>query len=149
MVDMKRLAEIREDQDITQEEMAKILKVKRSAYSLWELGINIIPLEYLYNYAKYFNLSIDYALGLTNNRTKVIYPDIDLNIIGNKLKDLRISKNLSQRELGKKFQVSQVCIGKYELGKIWPSTSVIIKYSTYFNVSITDICKEKSEKISA
>lgn len=140
MVDMKRLAEIREDQDITQEDMAHILKVKRSAYSLWELGINIIPLPYLYEYAKYFNLSIDYVLGLNNNRSKITYPEFNLNTIGKNLKSLRIKNNLSQKELGQKIQVSQVCIGKYELGKIHISTSNIIKYSNYFKVSITDLC---------
>ena len=43
-MNFKRLKDIREDHDINQEQMAKILKVNRSTYSLWELGINIIPL---------------------------------------------------------------------------------------------------------
>lgn len=145
MVDIKRLAEIREDRDITQEEMAKILGVKRSAYSLWELGINIIPLNHLYNYASYFNLSIDYVLGLNNNRTKVTYQDFDLEKIGLNLKRLRKKSQLSQKQLGEKIDVSQVCIGKYELGKICISTSNIIKYAKFFNSSITDLCNIKKE----
>ena len=47
MIKFERLKDIREDHDLSQEEMAKILNVKRSRYSLWELGINIIPLKYL------------------------------------------------------------------------------------------------------
>lgn len=48
--------------------MAKILKVKRSTYSLWELGTNIILLKNLCDFTDYFNFSINYILGLTNNK---------------------------------------------------------------------------------
>ena len=41
--------------------MAEILDVNRSTYSLWELGINIIPLKSLCSFADYFNYSIDYV----------------------------------------------------------------------------------------
>ena len=40
MISFKRLRDIREDHDLTQSEMAEILGVDRSAYSLWELGKN-------------------------------------------------------------------------------------------------------------
>ena len=70
MIDITRLKDIREDNDLSQEKMAQILHVKRSAYSLWELGISIIPFNHLYDFASYFNLSIDYVIGLTNERTK-------------------------------------------------------------------------------
>ena len=43
MINFIKLKDIREDHDISQKEMANILGVTRSAYSLWELGINIIP----------------------------------------------------------------------------------------------------------
>ena len=47
MIDFKKLRDIREDNDLNQRKMAKILHVKRSTYSLWELGINIIQIEKL------------------------------------------------------------------------------------------------------
>ena len=62
MINLSKLKDIREDNDISQEEMAKILGVNRSTYSLWELGINIIPLKNLCDFADYFNYSIDYVL---------------------------------------------------------------------------------------
>ena len=48
MMNVTRLKDIREDNDINQVKISKILNVNRSTYSLWELGINIIPLKYLY-----------------------------------------------------------------------------------------------------
>ena len=68
MISFKRLKDIREDNDYSQREMALILGVKRSAYSLWELGINIIPLRYLVTFADYFDYSLDYLLGLSNRK---------------------------------------------------------------------------------
>lgn len=53
MINFTRLKDIRENADISQKEMASILKVKRSTYSLWELGINIIPLSYIVSFADY------------------------------------------------------------------------------------------------
>lgn len=45
MIDFSRLKDIREDNDISQEKMANILKVNRSTYSLWELGIKLFHLK--------------------------------------------------------------------------------------------------------
>lgn len=57
--------------------MIDILEVNRSVYSLWELGINIISLKNLCDYVDYYKVSIDYILGLTNDKkTKIIYKDL-------------------------------------------------------------------------
>lgn len=68
MLDITRLKDIREDHDISQKQMAKILGISRSTYSLWELGINIISLKNLCDYADYFDYSLDYILHLTNTQ---------------------------------------------------------------------------------
>lgn len=143
MIDIKRLAEIREDSDINQMKMASILGVKRTAYSMWEIGINIIPFNYLYKFASYFNLSIDYVLGLTNKRDFVEYNEFDLLAIGRKLKEIRKENGLSQVELSKALNVTQACIVRYEKGIICMSTSNIYKYSKYFNIPINDMVNEK------
>ena len=71
MINFSKMRDIREDHDMTQKDMASILGVNRSTYSLWELGINIIPIKHLCDFADYFNYTIDYVLGLTNSKTKV------------------------------------------------------------------------------
>ena len=47
MINFSRLKEIREDKDITQEEIAKYLNIPRSTYSMWEVSISIISIPYL------------------------------------------------------------------------------------------------------
>ena len=145
MIDFFRLRDIREDNDINQIRMAEILGVSRSAYSLWELGINIIPLNYLAFFADYFDYSIDYVLGLTNVRRKNnLIKGFDLKILGNNLKEVRIKNSLSQEDMARILNVTQPCITRYEKGLICISTSNIYKISKEFNISISKLCgKEK------
>lgn len=141
MINFIKLKDIREDHDISQKEMANILGVTRSAYSLWELGINIIPLKPLVMYANYFNYSIDYVLGLTNDRRKNnVTPVLDLKVLGNNIKNLRIKNELSQENLANILGVTQACIVRYEKGLVCISTSNLYKLSKEFKVSISYLC---------
>ena len=55
-----RLRELREDNDLTQAEIAKILNISQRAYSHYEIGSREIPLELLIKLADYYNVSLDY-----------------------------------------------------------------------------------------
>lgn len=145
MINFIKLKDIREDHDISQKEMANILGVTRSAYSLWELGINIIPLKPLVTYANYFNYSIDYVLGLTNDRKKNnVTPVLDLKVLGNNIKNLRIKNELSQENLANILGVTQACIVRYEKGLVCISTSNLYKLSKEFKVSISYLCGKEN-----
>jgi transcriptional regulator with XRE-family HTH domain len=141
MINFKRLKDIREDNDISQEKMADILGVNRSTYSLWELGINIIPLTNLCDYADYFKVSIDYVLGLTNDKkNKIIYKGLNLEILGNNIKKIRIENDLSQENIANILGVTQACITRYEKGIICISTSNLYKFSKEFRISLSKLC---------
>ena len=65
-----RLRDLREDKDMTQEDIAKMLDMKQSQYSRYERGIRDIPTDILIILAKFYNTTTDYILGLTNNPKK-------------------------------------------------------------------------------
>ena len=65
-----RLKDLREDKDKTQEEIAKMLGTSQSYYSQYEKGKRSIPFERIVELAKYYNVSIDYIAGLTNDKSK-------------------------------------------------------------------------------
>lgn len=65
-INIERLKEIREDHDLTQTYIAKLLKTTQQQYSKYELGIRIIPIEKLCILADYYKTSIDYLIGRTN-----------------------------------------------------------------------------------
>jgi transcriptional regulator with XRE-family HTH domain len=68
----ERIRNLREDADMTQQEMADKLFINRRTYSSYELGIRGIPTEILIQIADCFNTSIDYLVGRTD--CKKAYP---------------------------------------------------------------------------
>ncbi|MCI8548126.1 MAG: helix-turn-helix transcriptional regulator [Bacilli bacterium] len=62
-----RLKSLREDHDLYQKDIAKVLNMSQRGYSHYESGKNI-PNELLILLAQYYNTSTDYILGLTNIR---------------------------------------------------------------------------------
>lgn len=64
----QRLKNLREDQDLTQQTLADLLNVSQTTYSRYESGTLDIPSVSLIKLAKFYETSIDYLLGLTNNK---------------------------------------------------------------------------------
>ena len=58
---------MREDCDLKQSDIATLLKCTQSCYSLYENGQRDIPTDVLIKLANYYNVSIDYLLGRTDN----------------------------------------------------------------------------------
>lgn len=69
---MYRLKDLREDKDLLQKDIAKILDMSQTGYSKYEVGTNDIPTSVLIKLSKFYKTSIDYILGLTN--VKEPYP---------------------------------------------------------------------------
>ena len=63
----KNLRAIREDNDITQKEIAKILNVSQNTYSQYETGVISLTAEVLIKLSNFYNVSIDYLLDQTEN----------------------------------------------------------------------------------
>ena len=96
---------------------------------------------YLDASSNYFDLSIDYILGLSNDRSlKKTKKGLDLAILGKNIKEIRIKNNLSQENMAKILNVSQACIVKYEKGLIYITIPNLYKISQEFNVSINSLC---------
>jgi len=67
-----RIRNLREDKDLTQSHVAKMLNCSQQVYSNYELGQREIPLDLLIRLARFYKTSTDYLLGLTD--TKAPYP---------------------------------------------------------------------------
>lgn len=69
----QRIRDLREDMDLTQDQLVKILKMHKTTYTNYEQGKREPPFEFIIKLAKFYNISIDYIAGLTdspNNLTK-------------------------------------------------------------------------------
>ena len=60
----KRIRDLREDRDFSQKQLAEILNISQSTYSRYESGYLDVPSEVLIALAKYYDVSVDYILGL-------------------------------------------------------------------------------------
>lgn len=63
-----RIRDLREDNDLTQKQVAKILNMSQTGYSQYEIGKNDIPTRVLVILSNYYNTSIDYLLGITDEK---------------------------------------------------------------------------------
>ena len=63
----QKIRNLREDHDLKQRELAEYLNCSQRVYSNYELGQRDIPTEVLIKLSAFYNVSVDYLLGLTNN----------------------------------------------------------------------------------
>lgn len=75
-MNIARLREIREDRDLLQKDVAKELGIKQQQYSEYEIGKRLIPIDKLANLAIFYNTSVDYLIGMTDERKA--YPKSNL-----------------------------------------------------------------------
>ena len=67
-----RIRDLRNDHGLTQKQIAKLLNVSQNTYSQYEIGVSRFPLDVVVNLAEYYNVSVDYLVGLTDET--VPYP---------------------------------------------------------------------------
>ncbi len=68
---MNRLRNLREDNNLTQEQCAKIAFISKKSYERYENGLRVLPSDILIIFCKYYNVSADYVLGLIPNFRKL------------------------------------------------------------------------------
>ncbi|MCI8671778.1 MAG: transcriptional regulator [Bacilli bacterium] len=139
---------IREEYELSQNDIASILGVTRSTYSVWEAEINIIPLNRLIDFCNHFNISLDYALGLTNEKTyQNIQKEIDYNTHRERLKSIRKTNKYTQDKIAKILNTDNGVISRYENGQTLILTSFLKAYAKEFNISADYIMGRIDEKV--
>lgn len=149
-MDFSRLAMIREKKELSQREVATILHVSKSTYARWETGEQVIPLIHLNNFCKYFKVTMDYVLNLSNQNNfnnNTYNQEINKNIIGKNIKLVRKKYQLTQKELAKAINTSQSTISSYEKGKTLVLTVFIYNLALNFNLSVDKICDRNKELV--
>ena len=128
---------LRDELEITQEEISNVLGCTRTAYSLWEINKNTIPSYYLNKISNVYNINIDYLVDLSNkkyvNFKKV---EIDKVKLGKRLREARKSINYTQEKLASKLNTTHSVISSYESGKSTVSTLFIIEIAKLTNKSL-------------
>ncbi len=64
-----RIRDLREDHDKTQQNIADILGTSQTMYARYERGASELPIRHLIRLAEYYNVSMEYIVGLTDDKT--------------------------------------------------------------------------------
>ena len=67
----ERLKDLREDRDLKQTDIAELLKTTRQQISKWETGVQMMGVDKYIELAKFYNVSLDYLLCLTDTPRKL------------------------------------------------------------------------------
>ena len=139
----KRIHDLRVDNDLKQKDIASMLKVNINTYPHWESGMYETPIEMIDKLSKFYNCSIDYLTGLSNEHG-TFSKKFNCEEMFIRLKRLRKENHLSQTEIGNKLGFGQMNWCRYETGKILIPFSKLYLVAKEFNVSL-DYLMGKSE----
>jgi transcriptional regulator with XRE-family HTH domain len=143
---IKKLRESRERLDLKQTDIARMLNVDNSTVSGWETGKDTIPLTKLILYANEFNYSLDYLFGISNKNKKYFPVNINLVLIGDRLKELRKNNKYTQKDIANKLNTTQSTISSYENGNNLINTTFLYNLSKiYDDISIDDLLGRKKD----
>ena len=143
-----KLRYIRIDNDKIQEEVAKSLGIARSTYATWEKEILTMPLKRLIDFCNLFNVSLDYALGLTNiSKYPNMKKNIDYKLCSSRIKKIRKLNNYTQNDIAAILNTDNGVISRYENGKTLILTEFLIEYTKIFNISADYLTGRIDEKI--
>ncbi len=136
MIYKKRLIELRDNKFMKQYELANILKISKTAYNQYETEYVIIPIKYLIKICDFFNVSIDYIFGFTNNLNYFNNKEgIETKLAKERLKTWRKDNKITQEALAKSLNISRTTIAEYERGKNIIGTPFLYTICKKYNIS--------------
>lgn len=136
-----KIRDLREDNDLTQQDVALYLGINRSTYTMWELGDVNFPIEKLVILAKLFKTNIEYMLELSYNKQVMNYPKaIDTKFIGFQLRRTRLKLHRTQKDFADILGIRQSSYCYYEDGRTRIPTEKLILLSKTFHFSINMLC---------
>ena len=143
----QRLEGLREERDLFKKDVAKNIGVVESVYSEWENEKLSIPTKRLVQLANFFEVNIDYMIGLSNKRIKSKNDnDIDLELVSTRLKEIRKSLKMTMRELATKLNTTSSAISNYENAKFLILSSLLIELCNISNYSIDYVLGRSNNK---
>lgn len=136
-----KIKDLRENKELTQREISKILNISKSTYNRWETGESFIPLVHLNDLCNFYNVSMDYVIEKTKDKNyKNFSNKINKKEIGKRLREFRQKNNLSQNDLAKVLNTSHSTISAYENGKTVILTVFAYQICTKFKISLDWLC---------
>lgn len=126
---------IREELEMTQNELGLIFGVTRKTISGWENAYDNMPLPKMIRFANDYKYSLDYISGLSRKNKYTKLNKADPIKIGKKLKQVRTRLQLTQQQIADECMISQTTYSNYEQG-LYLITSLSL-YTICYNHSLS------------
>lgn len=127
---------LREENNLRQEDVAKVLGISRSTYKDYELRISIIPVKYLNVLSNFYSVNIDFILTLSERKQIInLKSEIDKAKAGLRLKEFRKENGLTQKELANYLNTTFSTIAFYEKGRNLIATPFLYTICKTYGVS--------------
>lgn len=136
MIKNNNLKYCREELEMTQKELGFVFGVSRYTVHGWENGHDTMPFNKLIKFCNLYGYSLDFVCGLSKKNIKYDKLNIDKQMIGNKLKELRKNLHLSQQQLANDCHISQTTYSGYETGAYLINTITIYTICKTYNISM-------------
>ena len=139
------IRKIREDNNLTCEDIANKLSVSSSIYRRWENNIITIPTKRLIELANIYEVNIDFLLGLTDKKYHIKSEPINQNLMSKRLRQIRNEHGETLRIFCKRLNTSNSTWHAYESGKNIILCSFLIQmciesgYSADWILGLSDI----------
>lgn len=143
MVEYKRIKDLREDHDYTQDYIANYLETNRSSYANWESGDNLIPLDKLDMLSVFYNVPFSYLLGVKNKFDKnVKIRKINYGMLLENLNNYRNELNLTYQQIADYLKVSKATAFKYYNDQLTIPTDALVLLSELNKCDIDELCNK-------
>ncbi|MCM1053464.1 MAG: helix-turn-helix domain-containing protein [Ruminococcus sp.] len=135
MLYKNKLIYLREENNLIQTDVAKLLKVDRAVYGQYEREYQIIPLKHLITICDYYNVSLDYIFSFSNDKQYKNSGNIDKNLSGKRLKEFRKDNKITQLKLSSILNAGQPTIANYENGTYLIATPFLYTICSKYHIS--------------
>ncbi len=142
-----RLEELKDLKDLKSKEVANYFDVAESTYSEWENNKIPIPTRRILQLANFYEVNIDFMLNLSSIKKHIkTTNDLNLELIGQHLKEIREELGLSLRRLGEKLNSAFSSLASYERGEHLIQSDNLITLCKISNYSIDWVLGRSKDK---
>lgn len=148
MIYAEKLKSLRNEKNLSQTDISKIIDIERGTYSQYESEYITIPIKHLNTLCNFFNVSFDYIFNLTNNKEYANESkDIDLKLSSERLKKFRKENKLTQAKLASILNTDNSTISKYEQKRNPIATPFLYEICKRYRISADYILGKIDEPI--
>lgn len=136
---MTRLKSLRAERGITQETVSAVLGIGKSTYQNYEQGLSGAPLRRLLQLSAYFDVSLDYLCGYSDERTRAAESVSNPISLAERLRTLRKERNRTQIAVAQQVGIIVRTYVKYEHGEIVPPLDKLFRLADVFEVTLDEL----------